>query len=104
MVPAGASWFSVIESGSRHIVRCLREARRRGATQVVVRQEPHDAYMRSMREKVRHTSFAQPSCSHANSYYFDRHGEAPFVRPISGPALEVASRTFNLGHYRYERI
>ncbi|MGW3541430.1 flavin-containing monooxygenase [Nocardia niigatensis] len=101
---AGASWFSVIESGSRHIVRCLREARRRGATQVVVKQEPHDAYMRSMREKVRHTSFAQPSCSHANSYYFDRHGEAPFMRPISGPALEVASRTFNLGHYRYERI
>ncbi|WP_458687427.1 flavin-containing monooxygenase [Nocardia tengchongensis] len=100
---AGASWFSVIESGSRHIVRCLDEARRRGATQMVVRQQPHDAYMRSMHKKVRHTSFAQPSCSQANSYYFDRHGEAPFVRPISGPALELASRTFDLDHYRYDQ-
>ena len=100
---AGASWFSVIESGSRHIVRCLREAKRRGATQMVVKQEPHDNYMRSMYRKVRYTAFAQPSCAQANSYYFDRHGEAPFVRPVSGPALQLASRTFNLDHYHYER-
>ncbi|GAA4487880.1 NAD(P)/FAD-dependent oxidoreductase [Rhodococcus olei] len=100
---AGPSWFSVIESGSRHIARCLNEARRRGATQVVVRQSAHDAYMRSMRAKARHTAFAQPSCIDSNSYYFDRRGEAPFVRPVSGPGLRRASRTFDLDHYEYTR-
>lgn len=101
---AGPSWFSVIESGSRHIVRCISEARRRGATQMVVRQDAHDTYMRSMRRKVRHTVFTQPSCAHANSYYFDRRGEAPFVRPISGAGLARASRTFDLTHYDYTRL
>lgn len=98
---AGSSWFSVIESGSRHIVRCLSEARQRGAIRMVVRQEPHDKYMTSMRKKVKHTVFVQPSCAYANSYYFDRHGDAPFVRPVSGPALWWASKTFDLNSYDY---
>ncbi|MCD0449302.1 NAD(P)/FAD-dependent oxidoreductase [Actinocorallia sp. API 0066] len=98
---AGSSWFSVIESGSRHIVRCVTEAKKRHAVRVVVKAGPHDAYMRSMRAKMRHTVFVQPSCAQANSYYFDRHGDAPFVRPVSGPRLWWASRTFNLDHYTY---
>lgn len=97
---AGSSWFSVIESGSRHIVRCLTEARNRGAVRMTVKTAAHDRYMRAMRRKVKHTVFVQP-CGNANSYYFDRHGDAPFVRPVSGPALWWASRTFDLGSYHY---
>ncbi|NKZ10842.1 NAD(P)/FAD-dependent oxidoreductase [Mycolicibacterium septicum DSM 44393] len=97
---AGASWFSVIESGSRHIVRCLVEARERGAVRMTVRQGAHDAYMDSMRKKVQHTVFVQP-CGNANSYYFDRHGDAPFVRPVSGPSLWWASKSFDLDSYEY---
>jgi hypothetical protein len=67
----------------------------------VVKQGPHDAYMASMRRKMKHTVFVQPSCSIANSYYFDRHGEAPFVRPVSGPALWLACRRFDLDDYAY---
>ena len=63
----GASWFSIIEAGCRHIVRCLQEARRRGATRMAVKQKPHDEYMRSMRKKAGHTVFVQPSCAQANS-------------------------------------
>jgi cation diffusion facilitator CzcD-associated flavoprotein CzcO len=98
---AGSSWFSVIESGSHHVVRCVTEARRRNAVQMVVKQRPHDAYMRSMRRKVKHTVFAQKSCAESNSYYFDRHGDAPYVRPVSGASLWLASRTFNLNDYEY---
>lgn len=97
----GASWFSIIEAGCRHIVRCLEEARRRGAIRMAVKQEPHDAYMRSMRRKAGHTVFVQPSCAQANSYYFDRHGDAPFVRPVSGVSLWLASKTFDLDSYAY---
>ncbi|MBH0775520.1 flavin-containing monooxygenase [Nocardia bovistercoris] len=99
---AGSSWFSIIESGSRHIVRCLDEARKRAAYRMTVKQRAQDDYMSEMYRKVRHTVFAQPSCVKANSYYFDRHGDAPFVRPVSGPALWWASRTFDLEDYAYE--
>lgn len=99
---AGSSWFSVIESGSTHIVRCLTEARHRAAHRMVVKQSAMDRYMAAMYKKVRHTVFAQPSCANANSYYFDHRGDAPFVRPVSGPALWLASRTFDLDDYEYE--
>ncbi|MGW0503579.1 flavin-containing monooxygenase, partial [Micromonospora sp. NPDC003241] len=99
---AGSSWFSVIESGCAHILRCLGEARRRSAQRVVVKQQAMDRYMASMHKKVHHTVFAQPSCVNANSYYFDHRGDAPFVRPVSGPALWLASRTFDLDDYTYE--
>jgi cation diffusion facilitator CzcD-associated flavoprotein CzcO len=98
---AGASWFSIIEANCRHIVRCLKEARSRRATRMVVKQERHDEYMRSMRKKTTHTVFVQPSCADANSYYFDRHGDAPFVRPVSGVSLWLASKTFALDSYDY---
>ncbi|MGW4535517.1 flavin-containing monooxygenase [Nocardia sp. NPDC004340] len=99
---AGTSWFAVIESGCAHILRCLTEARHRGAHRMVVKQSAMDDYMASMYKKVRHTVFAQPSCANANSYYFDHHRDAPFVRPVSGPALWLASRTFDLDDYEYE--
>ena len=98
---AGASWFSIIEANCRHIMRCLEETRRRGATRMVVKQNHHDKYMRSMRKKATHTVFVQPSCAQANSYYFDRHGDAPFVRPVSGVSLWLASKTFDLDSYNY---
>jgi cation diffusion facilitator CzcD-associated flavoprotein CzcO len=97
----GASWFSIIEANVRHIVRCIVETRRRGATRIAVRREPHDAYTAKMREKMAHTVFAQPGCAHANSYYFDRHGDAPFLRPEGGIRLEWASRSFSLDDYEY---
>jgi hypothetical protein len=44
----------------------------------------------------------QDSCSLANSYYFDKHGDVPF-RP--SPTLEVAWRSarFSLDDYRFDR-
>lgn len=98
---AGPSWFSVIESGSRHIVRCITASHERRATEMRVKQAAHDAYMRAMHRKARGTAFTQPTCVDANSYYFDRRGEAPFVRPISGLGLLWASSMSNLGDYAY---
>ena len=68
---------------------------------MAVKQEPHNQYMRTMRKKASHTVFVQPSCAQANSYYFDRHGDAPFVRPVSGVSLWLASKTFDLDSYDY---
>ncbi|MGK5554875.1 flavin-containing monooxygenase [Actinomadura kijaniata] len=97
----GASWFSIIEAGTTHIVRCLVEARRRRAVRVVVRQGPHDAFTADMRRRMKGTILGQPSCAGSRSYYFDRHGDAPYVRPQSGFHVWRRSRTFDLDDYAY---
>ncbi|WP_026313558.1 flavin-containing monooxygenase [Actinomadura flavalba] len=99
----GASWFSIIEAGSTHAVRCIVEARRRRATRIVVRQTPHDDFTADMRRRMKGTILAQPSCARSNSYYFDRHGDSPYVRPQSGLHVWHRARTFDLDDYAYTR-
>jgi len=66
-----------------------------------VTPEANDRYFRSMLRRRRHQVFFQDSCSLANSYYFDEHGDAPF-RP--SPTLETmwTSSRFDLDNYRFE--
>ena len=45
--------------------------------------------------------WAVGSCATANSYYFDHHGDVPFLRPTSGRQAHRASRSFPLDDYRY---
>lgn len=97
----GASWFSIIEANVRHIVRCIGEAQRRAATRVVVKQAPHDAYTEEMRRRMESTIFTQPGCAGSNSYYFDKHGDSPFVRPHTGLRLWWQSGHFDLEDYAY---
>ncbi|MFB4306188.1 flavin-containing monooxygenase [Actinomadura sp. GTD37] len=97
----GASWFSIIEAGSTHIVRCVAEARRRRAARIVVGRRPHDDFTARMRDRMKGTILAQPSCARSNSYYFDRHGDAPYVRPQSGFYVQRRSRTFDLDDYEF---
>jgi len=99
----GSSWFSMVEAQTTHAVRCLAEARRRGATVVEVKQRAHDAFFRDILRRQKNTVFFNNNCTLANSYYFDRHGDAPFLRPCSGLELWWRSRHFDLNHYRFAR-
>ncbi len=101
---SGASWFSMVEAQTRHAMRCILEAKRRKATFIEIRQEPHDAYFREVLRRQKNTVFFNNRCDGANSYYFDRHGDAPFLRPSSGLEMHLRSFTFPLRHYRFERI
>ncbi len=101
---SGASWFSMVEAQTRHALRCIREARRRNATCVEIRQEPHDAYFADVLRRQRNTIFFNSRCGTANSYYFDRHGDAPFLRPSSGLEMHLRSFTFPMRHYRFESL
>jgi cyclohexanone monooxygenase len=42
----------------------------------------------------------QDSCTHANSYYFDKNGDAP-LRPTTTIETAWRSRTFSLDNYRF---
>lgn len=97
----GASYFNLIENQTRHIVRCLERARRERATLVEVTREANDRFFAQMLARRGNQIFFQESCSRANSYYFDVHGDVPF-RP--SPSLEVRWRSarFDLDDYRFE--
>jgi cyclohexanone monooxygenase len=98
----GSSYFNLIETQAHHITRCLREAKRTGATLVEVTREANDRYFAEMLRRRGRQVFWQEGCALANSYYFDRHGDVP-LRPV--PTFETLwrSRRFDLGDYRFER-
>jgi cation diffusion facilitator CzcD-associated flavoprotein CzcO len=97
----GASWHVLVQSASRHIVRVLNECRRRGATAVEVTQEATDRYHAFVTERMVKSLFHGSNCATANSYYFDHHGDTPYLRPTSGRQAHRASRTFSLDDYRF---
>jgi cation diffusion facilitator CzcD-associated flavoprotein CzcO len=96
----GASYFNLIETQSRHIVRCLAAARDRDATLVEVTQEANDRFFADMLSRRGRQIFFQDSCSVANSYYFDDHGDVPF-RPSPSFEVDWRSRRFDLDDYRF---
>ncbi|WP_233213491.1 flavin-containing monooxygenase [Mycobacterium hubeiense] len=97
----GSSYFSMIEAMTLHAARCITEARRRGATYVAVRQEPHDAYFAEVQRRLRNSVFVNGDCTRSNSYYFDRHGDTPLLRPSTGWGLWWRHRRFDLDNYEY---
>ena len=96
----GSSYFNLIEHQSRHITRCLVRARKTGATMVEVKREANDRYFAEMLRRRPRQIFWQDSCSIANSYYFDKHGDVPFR---ASTTLEVGWRSarFDLDDYRF---
>jgi cation diffusion facilitator CzcD-associated flavoprotein CzcO len=96
----GASYFTLIENQARHIVRCLRRARSTGATAVEVTEEANRRYWEQMLGRRDRQVFFSGSCSTANSYYFDSHGDAPF-RPATTPEVAWRSAHFDLDDYRF---
>src|SRR6185436_6093061 len=86
----GASYFTLIENQSKHIVRCLKHARRVGATRIEVTREANDRYFADMLRRRPRQIFFQGTCDGANSYYFDEHGDVPFR---ASTTIEAALRS-----------
>jgi cation diffusion facilitator CzcD-associated flavoprotein CzcO len=96
----GSSYFNLVETQSRHIVRCLRHARDRQATLVEVTAEANARYFAEMLRRRTRQVFWQESCGLANSYYFDKHGDVP-LRPVTTLETIWRSNRFDLGDYRF---
>ncbi len=97
----GSSWFSIIDAHSTHAVRCIREARRRGAPRVEIRREAHERYDARLRRGQKNMVMFHNNCAGANSYYFDRRGDSPFLRPASGIEMWWQARHFPLADYEF---
>ena len=96
----GSSYFALIETQTHHIMRCLREARRKSARRVEVTQEANDRYFAEMMRKRHRQIFWQDSCQLAKSYYFDKNGDAP-IRPTTTVEAMWRSRRFPLDDYEF---
>lgn len=99
----GASYFNLVETQSRHIARILAHSRAEGATLVEISRAANDRFFAEMLRKRRRQIFWQASCAHANSYYFDPHGDVP-IRPVTTIETMWRSRTFPLGDYRLDAL
>ncbi|GBG38379.1 flavin-containing monooxygenase [Mycobacterium montefiorense] len=98
----GSSFFALIETQTHHIVRCLKRARRNGATRVEVTEKANSRYFDEMMRKRHRQIFWQDSCHLANSYYFDKNGDVP-LRPTTTLEAQWRSRRFDLDDYRFSR-
>jgi hypothetical protein len=96
----GASYFTLIENQSRHIVRCLRHARRVGATRVEVTRGANDRYLEDMLSRRHRQIFFTGACGTANSYYFDERGDVPFRASTTVEAWWKSAR-FDLDDYSF---
>jgi cation diffusion facilitator CzcD-associated flavoprotein CzcO len=96
----GQSYFGLIETQMRHIVRCLKRARSDGATRVEVSPEANRRYFESVLARRDNQIFFQGSCANSNSYYFDKHGDAPF-RPSLTLEASWRSARFDLDDYAF---
>ncbi len=96
----GQSYFGLIETQMRHIVRCLQRARREGATRIEITPAANRRYWESVLARRHNQIFFQGSCATANSYYFDKNGDVPFRPSLT---LEAAWRSarFDLDDYAF---
>ena len=97
----GASWHVLVQTASRHITRVIGEARRRGATAVEVTPEATERYHAFVQQRLEKALWFSSNCAGANSYYFDHHGDVPFLRPTSARQARRAAATFPLDDYSF---
>nr|WP_281880914.1 NAD(P)/FAD-dependent oxidoreductase [Nocardia sputorum] len=101
---SGSSWHVMVENSSRHAVRVISEAQRRGATAVSVSEQANEQFYDFIRSRSTDTLMHGRACANANSYYIDHHGDFSFLRPTTAYQATRASKTFDLDDYRYERL
>lgn len=91
-----ASWFGMVDTQSKHLVRVLKEAQAQDANYIEVKKKAHEKDFRRVQKNTRFTIFTVGNCATSNSYYFDRHGDSPTIRPSMGFVHWLSSRLFKI--------
>lgn len=97
-----ASWFGMVDTQSKHLVRCIKAAKKRGANYIEIKQSANDRNFEKVQGRTHLTIFKAGDCSASNSYYFDRHGDSPTIRPTMGFIHWLTSRLFRMSNYIIE--
>ncbi|NNH70927.1 NAD(P)/FAD-dependent oxidoreductase [Nocardia uniformis] len=99
----GSGWHAFVEMTADHAVRAIREAHRRKAVRMEVRQDVHDAYhgeviTRSAALRYYFTDLNK----HVATYYRNSQGDSTYLRPSGFFAARRAHRTFPFTDYTFE--
>jgi cation diffusion facilitator CzcD-associated flavoprotein CzcO len=98
---AGGSFIGMIENQTRHLMRCLKTAKRRGANYIEVKQESHDRDFQRILRRAQTNIWTLGNCAGANSFYYDRHGDAAGLRPVGSTTAWWESHSFSMRHYDF---
>ncbi|AKU15074.1 flavin-containing monooxygenase [Luteipulveratus mongoliensis] len=96
----GLSYFDALEIQMAHVERLFRAMRRQGASGFEPTAGAQEKFVRRMRARVSHSVWARSICNGANSYYFNPHGEATLLRPLTARAGMRAARRFDVSDYQ----
>ncbi|MDE1008609.1 MAG: NAD(P)/FAD-dependent oxidoreductase [Paraburkholderia fungorum] len=99
----GTSYFKMVEAHAIHAVRCIKQAHKLRKTRCEIRPGPHERYFRDVMRRQQNTVFVNHSCASSNSYYFDKHGDAPMLRPSTTVEMLWRAKHFSMKHYRFSR-
>lgn len=99
----GLSYFSSIEGHMKHIERCLKEMKKQKAKSFEIKKEANAAFLEDMRSRMQSTVFMSGNCGSSNSYYFNQHGEALFLRPTPTFVSLRRAATYPLTDYQFKR-
>ncbi len=91
-----ASWFGMVDTQSTHLARCITAAKKRGANYIEVKKSSNDRNFEKIQRRTHLTIFKTGDCGKSNSYYFDRHGDSPTIRPTMGFVHWLASRFMSI--------
>jgi len=97
----GLNFFNTMEYQMRIMDRLLRETKQRGATTFEVTEEANSRFLDQMLDQVGDTVFAVGHCAEARSYYFNPHGEATLLRPMTAKAAIAQASDFPLSDYSF---
>lgn len=100
---AGLNWFTMLENNVKHILRCLKKAKREHATFIEVKPEAQKRYFQLMQKKSKGAIFSSRSCHSARSYYVDAHGDASLPAPYIPGFRRLRSHFLPLTAYRFEK-
>lgn len=101
---AAGSYIAMIECTSRHAARAISETRRRAATRVEIKQQPHDAYYAKSRRRAHQTMWVSPVCEGSNTYYVNYQGDPAAIRPSTHFEMWWGNKHFPLDHYTYTSL
>jgi len=97
-----ASYFGMIETQTRHLVRCLKAAEKRNANYIEVKKSANDKNFEKIQRRTKYTIFQAGNCGASNSYYIDRHGDSPFIRPSTSLEQWLTSVFFSMDNYNFK--
>ncbi len=98
------SYFKTVEGAATHISRCITAARSKDADCVEIRWQPHERYFELIQRRQKSTVFLGANCAGSNSYYFDKHGDAPMLRPMTSFEALWRAQHFPLSDYRFTAL